>query len=73
MPQQAGDVGRARWMAKGRGEFSPGEDRMGRQEAGGFVLARLHAEISISALEWVINSHYDADLSTTRLGRPLGR
>jgi hypothetical protein len=31
-------------MAESRRELSPGEDRMSRQEAGGFVLARLHRE-----------------------------
>jgi hypothetical protein len=31
-------------MAKSRRELRPGEDRMSRQEAGRFVLARLHGE-----------------------------
>ena len=42
MPEQARDIGRARRMAEGRRKLSPGEDRMSREEAGGFVLARLH-------------------------------
>ena len=47
VPEQAGDIGRARRMAEGRRKLSPGEDRMSRQEAGGFVLARLHGESMI--------------------------
>ena len=43
MPEQTGDIGRARRMAEGRGKLGPGEDRMSRQEAGGLVLARLHS------------------------------
>ena len=46
MPEQARNIGRARRMAESRRELSPGEDRMSRQEAGGFVLARLHGVYS---------------------------
>ena len=42
MPEQAGDIGRARRMAEGRRELGPREDRVRRQEAGRLVLARLH-------------------------------
>ena len=44
MPEQARNIGRARRMAESRRELRPGEDRMSRQEAGRFVLARLHGE-----------------------------
>ena len=42
MPEQAGDIGRARWMAEGGRELSPREDRVRREEAGRLVCARLH-------------------------------
>ncbi len=44
MPEQARNIGPAHRMAESRRELRPGEDRMSRQEAGRFVLARLHNE-----------------------------
>ncbi len=59
MPEQAGDIGRARGMAKGRRKLRPGEDGVGRQEAGSLVRAKLHLVYN-SVSKRVLNTHLDA-------------
>jgi hypothetical protein len=53
MPEQAGDVGSGRRVAKGRGKLRPRKDRVIRQKTGRPLLTGRHSVID-HASEWVI-------------------